>query len=212
MEIFTAWLILASVNLVATMSPGPAFALTVRNSMIYSRRACLLCCLGLGLGVAIHVTLVLAGFAVLITKSSLLYNAVRYAGAAYLLYVGVKSLTAQKRDLKNNDNEPAPHKTISGFAALRMGTLTNLLNPKSMVFFTAVYAQFITPGIPWTILVLYGITTVLIEILWFMGMSVILTDPRVKRRFLGLVHWIERVCGGLLILLGIRLALSKGLS
>jgi RhtB (resistance to homoserine/threonine) family protein len=214
MEIFIAWLILASVNLAATISPGPSFAITVRNAIAYDRRAGIFTALGLGLGVAVHVTLVLGGFAVLIAQSSFLYNFILYAGAAYLFYIGVKALQARKQKTPQNENEAisVQDKTISDYGAFRMGAIASLLNPKSMVFFIAIYAQFIAPHTPWQILGLYGLTSVLIEIVWFSGVAVLLTDSRIKHRFLGFAHWIERVCGGLLIAIAIKLALSRGLA
>ena len=56
---------------------------------------------------------------------------------------------------------------------------------------------------------LYGLTSVVIEIAWFSGVAVVLTDRRIKERFLGIVHWVERTCGGLMIGLGVKLAFSR---
>jgi RhtB (resistance to homoserine/threonine) family protein len=208
-DLFTSWLILTSVNLAAVMSPGPAFALTVRNALAYDRRAGILTAVGLGLGVGVYVVLVLGGVSVLITKSEILYNIVRYAGAAYLFYIGGKAiLFAKPREEKNLEGEDAAplHKSLPDLAAIRNGFLVNAFNPKAVVFFTAVYAQFVDPHTPWQTLVLFGATAIFLEISWFSLLAFILTDSRIKRRFLRFTHWIERVCGGLLILLGIRLA------
>jgi RhtB (resistance to homoserine/threonine) family protein len=211
-DYLTLWLILASVNLAATVSPGPAFVLTVRSALTHNRRAGLLTALGLGLGITVHVTIVLSGFAVLISSSALLFDLLKYAGAAYLAYIGIKGVLAKKRSARNIADGLEPVKTISDVQALRIGILTNLLNPKAIVFFAAVYAQLITADTPWQILILFGLTSMIIESGWFSIVTLVLTDPRVRDKFFGISHWIERVCGGLLIALGIRLALSKGLS
>ena len=87
--------------------------------------------------------------------------------------------------------------------------MTNVLNPKAVIFFTAVYTQFIDLHTPWQVHVLYGMTSVVIEFLWFAGVAVVLTNPLIKQKFMGVVHWIERSCGGLMIALGVKLALSK---
>lgn len=213
MEIFTAWLVFASVNLAATMWPGPAFALTVRNAIVYNRRAAFLTATGLGLGVGAVVLFLLCGFSVLLTQSATGYTILRYAGGAYLFYLGIKALLVKKHAAPTeNDDAPVNHKTISDLGALQMGFLTNLLNPKGVLFLIAIYTQFISPETSLAITLLYLVTSIIIEIAWFALVATILTDPRIKRRFLGFAHWIERLCGGLLILLGIRLALSKGLS
>ena len=213
MEFFIAWLILASVHLAATMSPGPAFAVAVRNSLAYGRRAGILTAIGLGLGLTGHVVLTLCGIAVVISQSVLLFNLIKYAGAAYLIYMGVKALMARKTiegdDEKNPLDTKPKNKAISDLKALQIGFLTNMLNPKAVLFFTAIFSQFIAPETPWPVLTLYGMTSVIIEAGWFSGLAIVLTNTHVKARISGFVHWIERICGGLFIALGVRLALSK---
>jgi RhtB (resistance to homoserine/threonine) family protein len=205
---FTAWLMLASVNLAATMSPGPAFAITVKSSIAHGRRGGLMTVLGLGVGILIHVSLVLGGVAVLISNSPLLYNILRYSGAAYLFYLGVKAWLKKPAARTDEKEIIAAHEKISDFGAFRIGAVASILNPKSLVFFLAVYSQFVAPGTPWHILALYGLTSIVIEIAWFSVVAFILTDPRIKRRFLAFSRIIARVCGGLLILIGIRLVLE----
>ena len=213
MEIFTTWLVFASVNLAATMWPGPAFALTVRNALVYNRHAALLTVVGLGFGVGAVILLLLCGFSVLLTQSTAAYNILRYAGGAYLFYLGVKALLVKKHaSPKEDDGTPVQHKTISCLGAFQMGFFTNLLNAKGILFLTAIYTQFITPATPLAVAVLYLVTSITIETGWLALVATLLSAPRVKQKFLGIAHWIERVCGGLLILLGIRLALGKGLS
>lgn len=209
-EILTGWLAIVAINTAATMSPGPAFAMTVRNAIAYDRRTGIFTALGLGVGVAVIAFLVLFGFAAVLSKSVVLFSVVKYLGAAYLIYIGFKAIRA--RPNKNStDNAQAAEKSLTRIQAFRSGLITNLFNPKGLVFFTAVYAQFVAPGTPWQVLLLYGATSAIIETTWFSGVAFVLTDSRVKGRFLRFSHWIERVCGGLLLLLGIRLALVKGL-
>lgn len=210
MDIFFAWFLVASVQLAATMSPGPAFVVAVRHAMAYSRSVGIVTALGLALGVAAHVIFVLAGISFIITQSVFLYNVVKYVGAAYLIYIGIKSLRSSKKGdaPKADDIEPAK-KIISLRKALITGFLTNLLNPKAVVFFTAVFTQFIHVETPFSILALYGATSVFIEGAWFAALAIVLTNSRVKQRFMRFMHWIERSCGGLMVALGLKLALSK---
>ena len=211
MEFFITWMILASVQLAATLSPGPAFAVTVKNALAYNRRAGVITAVGLGFGVGAHVIFVLTGLAVILSQSVIVFNIIKYAGAAYLIYIGFKGLRAKKAE---NADEPQtdtqPHyKTMSDLKALQIGFLTNLLNPKAVVFFTAVFTQFIGAETSFWALIMFGLTAVAIEMGWFATLSTILTTPQVKARFTSFAHWIDRVCGGLLMALGIRLALSK---
>lgn len=209
MTLFFHWLLMASVQAAATISPGPAFVVAVRNAMAYDRRTGIFTAFGLGLGVAVHVLVVLCGLAVLLQHYTFVFDFIRYAGAAYLIYIGSKALITRRKP-KAVSTEVVPERAgISARKAVSIGFLTNLLNPKAVVFFTAVFTQFIGPGTPFWVMALYGATSVVIEIAWFSGVAVVLTDRRIKERFMGAVHWVERTCGGLMIGLGIKLAFSK---
>ena len=212
MDFFLKWLLFAGVQTAATISPGPAFAMVVRNAVIYDRRTGLFTSVGLGLGVGVHVALTLGGIAVILAHSIWLFNVVKYGGAAYLVYMGVKALQARKPIAEPADNDGRPQsakRQINALQALRIGFLTNLLNPKAVVFFTAVFTQFIEPQASAATLIFYGMTSVIVEILWFSLLTSFLNDERVKSKFKAVSHWIERCCGGLLLTLGVRLALSK---
>lgn len=215
MDLFLKWLAFAWIQAMATVSPGPAFAVAVRSALVHGRRTAIFNAIGLGLGVGAHVFLVLTGSALLFSRSVLLFDAVRLVGAAYLVYVGIKALRARKRAVEPQEafetGEAAVQflQDVSPGAGIRAGFLTNLLNPKAIVFFTAVLTQFIEEDSSAPVLFLYGATSVAIEITWFVLLTLFLTDIRVRNRFLSVSHWVERICGGFLLALGIRLALSK---
>lgn len=217
MELLLKWVLMATVQLAATMSPGPAFVIAVRNAMIYDRKTAVSTAFGLSLGVAAHVGFVLVGLAFLIAQSLFLYNFIKYAGAAYLLYIGIKAIRSAKKAQNDADKdhlnitvEDEPKVTrMSIPQAIMTGFLTNLLNPKAVIFFTAVYSQFITPDTPFFMHLLYGATSMVIEFTWFALLGLVLTNPRLKMMFSKVMQWVERVCGGFMIALGLKLALSK---
>ncbi|MCB1650451.1 MAG: LysE family transporter [Alphaproteobacteria bacterium] len=209
MDFFLLWLIFASVQLAATMSPGPAFIVATRNAMMYGRRAGVYTALGLGLGVGAHVVFVLCGLAVVLSQSVLLFNIIKYAGAAYLIFIGAKALLHGGKAAEIQTMQVGGQKSLSVFKAVKHGFLTNLLNPKAVIFFGAIFTQFLQPGMSSGVLVLYGTTSVMVEILWFSGLSIVLTHAKVRARFTAISGWFDRVCGGLLMALGVRLALSK---
>src|SRR3989338_5059978 len=88
----SAFLTIVVVHLLGAMSPGPDFAIIVRNSLTYSRRTGIWTAAGLGLGILVHVTYALLGIGFIVSQSILLYNALKYLGALYLLYIGWKAL------------------------------------------------------------------------------------------------------------------------
>lgn len=208
MELFYTWLALAAIQAAATISPGPAFAITLRNAVQGDRMSGILTSIGLGLGVGLHILFVIFGIAVLVAQSEILYNIVKYSGAAYLIYIGAKAIMAKPR-AKGPKSIDSVIKNPSPLRRIQNGFWTNVLNPKALVFFTAVYAQFITPETPWEISTLYGFTSVFIEVVWFSLVTIFLTTQTIRTKFLNISHWIERVCGGLLIALGVKLAVSK---
>lgn len=214
MAFLLKWLVLVGLQAVAAISPGPAFVLQVKATMSHGRTYGLFNALGLALGVGAYAFAVMAGLAVLLAGAEWVLIALRYAGAAYLIYIGFKGLTAKKAEQSPAITTLAlPHNPkITGrqkWQAFRTALITQLLNPKALVYFTAVFAQFITPGTPLWALFVYWLTVTLVELSWWVTLSFILTHPHVKDRFNRAAHWIERTCGGLLIALGVRLALSK---
>ena len=211
-EFFIAWLLLASIQLAATISPGPAFAMTVRNSIAHNRKAGIFTALGLGIGVGIHMIAVIAGISLLLVRYPLAFTIIKYAGAAYLVYLGAKGLISKKRKTETIDKNikpDNPDRKIISF--LTQGILTNILNPKAWVWFPVVLTQFIHPDMSLETLILYGITPAIIEAGWFACLTIFLTNPKIQKTFLSFSHWIERLCGVFLIGLGIKLILDKGL-
>lgn len=209
--VLTNWILLGGVFFLALISPGPDFVVAIRNSVLYSRWTGIFTAIGFALGVAVHCTYVLFGIAALIAQSLLLFNIIKYVGAAYLFYMGYKALKSQGsspdmiRDIKKNQVRD----DLSMLSALWSGFLTNLLNPKATMFFMAVFAQFIDADTSMGIQVLYAGTCVTMTMLWFSGVSLFLTLPPIKRGFFAISKWIDRVCGCLLIGLGVKLALTK---
>lgn len=209
MDIFWInWLLLISIFTMALASPGPDFVIAVRNSILHSRKVGLFTALGFALGVCIHVTYTLFGIAALIAQSALLFSIIKYAGAAYLFYIGVKAIRS-KGFQENLSNTKTTTKTMTPLHALWSGFLTNALNPKATLFFMAIFSQFIGPETSVAAQLTYAGTCVVMTGVWFSIVAVVLTNPKIKSTFLRFTKWIDRVCGCLLIALGIKLVLSK---
>ena len=208
-EYWAEWLMLVALMLTAAASPGPDLVLAIRNSLVYSRRAGLFTALGFGLGVSVHVTYGIIGISGLIAQSATLFTAIKYAGAAYLVWIGWKALRSRGHATLDLTGETRGRADLAAWAALRSGLVTNLLNAKAMLFFLALFTQILRPGLPIGVQIFYGLTCVTVVTAWFSFVATVLTDRRVRNRFLHLSKWIDRLCGGLLIALGVRIALSK---
>ena len=187
------------------ITPGPNMAIVIRNSLIHSRRAGVHTAAGLALGNLVHITYCLAGIGLLISQSIVLFNIVRWLGAAYLIYLGIRSLRAQPHFLAGQSIiSPA----FTCRSALRTGFLTDLLNPKATLFFLALFTQVVSPGTPLLAQAVYGLTIVALEFGCFAILSAIIGHHSVRRRVEALSHWIERLTGIVLIALGLRVALA----
>lgn len=207
MEILLNWLILISIFSLALASPGPDFVVAVKNSILHSKLIGILTALGFAAGVLIHVSFAIFGIAAIISQSTFLFSVIKYAGAAYLLYIGIQSLRSSGFNKKINLE--ASKKELKNLQALWQGFLTNLLNPKATIFFLSVFSQFITTDTAWGTKIFYASTCVIMTFLWFSFVALVLSNPKIKEKFIKFTKWIDRVCGGLLIALAIKLALTK---
>jgi threonine/homoserine/homoserine lactone efflux protein len=155
-----------------------------------------------------HVLYSLVGIGFVIAKSILLFNTIKYIGAAYLIYIGYKSLRAKPHSAQNGTVEKSGH-SISNHQAIKVGFLTNALNPKATVFFLSLFTQVVSPTTPFAIQALYGLEIMVIALVWFTILSITLTHSGIKSRIVGAQHYVERVMGAVLIVLGVRVALSS---
>ena len=206
MDYWPTILSLTCLQIVGAVSPGPDFAVVLRNSLLYSRKTALFTALGIALGILIHITYTLMGLGFIIAKNAWLFTTFKYIGASYLFYIGYKGLRAKKHTIALENTSQI--KDISAFAAVRSGFFTNVLNPKSMLFFVSLFSVLIAPNTPAPILAVYGAIIFTVTLLWFTIVALCFSGKTVRAKFNAMGHWIERVTGGLLILLGIKLLLT----
>jgi threonine/homoserine/homoserine lactone efflux protein len=200
----TALLTWTLVAALAVMTPGLDTLLVLRHTMLGGRRAGLATVVGISTGCVVWATASLAGLTALLAASTLAYDIVRIAGAAYLLWLGVTALwkTFRRQPATLDvDVQIAP----GWFAAFRTGTVTNLLNPKVGVFYMSLLPQFLPTAGAAT----WGILLVAIHVafgfVWFPPLiwaaararDLLLRD-RVRR-------WLDRATATVLIALGIKL-------
>ena len=201
----TELLAVVAITFFAVISPGPDFAMVSRNSLLLSRRTGVLTALGIAAGVCIHVSYTLLGVGLLIQQSLWLFNLIKLAGAAYLIFLGIKMLRAQPETGEELASQPA----LSSLGALRTGFLTNVLNPKTTIFIVSLFMQVVQPQTPLAVQLGYGAFIVLAHALWFSAVAIFFSTPSVRARLLAVRHWIDRVFGGLLVGFGMLLALTQ---
>ena len=126
-----------------------------------------------------------------------------------MIYIGVKSLLSKRAGPSDETIVgPSPQKEISSLAAVRLGFLTNAINPKATLFFLALFTQVISPSTPLSMKLLYGAEMSIATFAWFAFVATVLTHKRVSNIFTGVRQQIERVFGVILVALGIKVALG----
>ncbi len=201
-----------AVAAVLTLSPGPALALLLQVSALHGRRAAFANILGNSLGVLVWGAIAAVGVSALVAANELAYDALRAAGAMFLLCLGVRALFARPGGHRPVGGGPGaavlpPRATRSVvWRAGRRGLVNSLANPKLAVFFCSLFPQFLTPDaavLP-AALAMAGVIVVL-DIVWYGSLALAVDRLRARWRP-RLLRRLEQISGTVLIAFGLRLA------
>jgi RhtB (resistance to homoserine/threonine) family protein len=202
------FLTVAFIHLLAVASPGPDFAVVVRESVTHGRRAGTWTALGVGSAIFLHVTYSLLGIGLIVSQSIVLFNALKWLAAAYLLYIGFKALRARPADPAAAEAVVAPvARTARG--AYVAGFVTNGLNPKATLFFLSLFTVVINPHTPLLVQAGYGVYLACATAAWFCLVALLFSQQRVRAGFARMGHWFDRMMGVVLVGLGIKLAFTE---
>ncbi len=196
---------LALLGLLIVISPGADFVLVLKNSLNLGRKAGILTALGISLAISVHIGYSLLGISYLISQNEWLYRLVRYAGAAYLVYLGIKSVFGAGCP----DAATSSRKAIKTWHYLLQGFLCNVLNPKTMLFFLSVFSQVISPDVSDSHLTLfYGGYMVFLHGLWFCAVAILFTSNALQARLSTVKTALNKICGTGLVVFGALLAIK----
>ncbi len=207
MNYWPEFLTIVVAHALAVASPGPDFALVLRQSLAHGRRTALWSSLGIGCGLSIHIGYCILGLGYFLKNSEVALATVEYLGAAYLAWVGVQALRARARtgDVDLAAGATAP----TDGAAWTTGFLVNVLNPKAALFFISLFPLAVSVTTPKLVQVGYGVWMTLATVAWFSFVSVVFTREDVRRRFLRHGHWIDRALGVVFIGFAVSLVFAK---
>lgn len=195
-------------GLLLNIMPGPDSLLIMTRSATQGARAGSAAALGIGAGTMVHVLAAALGLSAILATSATAFTVVKYAGAAYILYMAIGLLRSKQGGAEASVSiAPLPYRKI--FA---QGFLTNVLNPKVAIFFLAFVPQFIDAGAPNKALafIVLGCIFNLNGMLWCNGLALFTAHASARLSVSPRVSlWLNRITGGLFIWLGIKLALSK---
>ncbi|OIQ26524.1 LysE family transporter [uncultured Vibrio sp.] len=207
MELIQGLILISSIHLLAAASPGPDFVLVSQQTLTNGKRAGLMCSIGIALGLSIHITYSAFGLATVIANSSSALWAIKILGGGYLIYIGVKGLRA-KPSLALESSATTPEK-YSAKKSIGIGFLCNALNPKAPIYFVSLFTVVLSPDMPAYQIAIYGVWIMAIQFSWFALLVGLLSTPSINHRFKRYGHWIDRVLGGAMVALGIKVIATR---
>ncbi|CAH0525947.1 LysE family translocator [Vibrio hippocampi] len=195
---------------ILTLTPGLDTALVLRNTSRAGFSDGAVTSFGICLGLFVHATLSALGVSFILTQSAELFYLVKAVGAAYLIWLGIGSLRAATTP-QGIRVDVGTKQDLSVLRSLREGFLSNVLNPKTAVFYLAFLPQFVNPEHSPLIqsLVMAGIHFI-IAMIWQCGLSAMLNGAKKLLNSSGFMRWMEGITGAVLVILGIKLLFEKG--
>lgn len=201
------------VALLAAISPGPDFFVVMKNSLGFGRRVGTASALGVGSALVVHATYTILGLGVIIRDALFLFKAIQIAGAAYLAYLGISAIVASFRTGGHGiefdvSEAPASAHAKSLMKGFQDGFLTNLLNPKAVIFFLSIFSQFIHPDTPSWMRWVYGAEVSFAVGGWFVFLSYGISSGAVRGVYRRGRAWVDRFFGVVLIALAGKIVAS----
>ncbi|HDX8451038.1 LysE family translocator [Aeromonas hydrophila] len=195
----TSWLALAAICVMGAISPGPSLALIIRNTVQGGQGHGVATALGHGFGVGIYALVTALGLAILITQTPLLFDVIRYGGAAFLAWLGVKALLA--KPAKGEASEEVHQ--LRGRQGAFEGFMVAFLNPQLAVFFIALFSQFVHADTGWREGGIMMLTAGGLDAVWYVLVALVLSRGPVLAWLKAKSFVIDKVSG--LVLLGLAL-------
>ncbi len=208
MDSLSYWLLFFSAAFALNISPGPDLIYILSRTVAQGRKIGVASSLGVCTGALVHVFAAALGLSAILATSAMAFSVVKYIGAAYLIYLGLKSFRSTGSNFNLSSlNSPQ----VTPWMAFKQGILVDVLNPKVAVFFMAFLPQFVRPDLGHTSaqIAVLGVLVILVaavvEILFVLATGQTTRFFRNNRR---VSAWLDRILGSILIGLGIRLAFS----
>ncbi len=201
------FLMLTLIHLLAVMSPGPDFAVVVRQSISFDRKTALVTSLGIGTGIAVHMAYTLLGLGFIITQSEIGFFIAQLVGISYLSFLAFKLLTSKPQvavydEISIDNNSRHHHK------AFLLGVMTNLLNPKATLFFLAIFTTVVSLETPLFVQSIYALWIIFTTIAWFSLVSIFFSQQKIRAKFVSHGHIFERIMGVVLLIFAVKIIYS----
>ncbi|MEK4495462.1 LysE family translocator [Ureibacillus sp. FSL W8-0352] len=188
--------------------PGPDFAVVTKNTLTLGKAGGLKTAAGTCCALLIHTTFAILGLSAIIVKSALLFSIIKYIGAIYLIYIGIKALLSLRKSETTESEINNVHRFSNG-SCFKQGFFTNILNPKVALFFLTFFPQFVDSGSTFIPFLIMGITYAILTAIWFILYVYLIHQISAFMKNIRTQKVIEGVTGAILIGFGLKLALEK---
>lgn len=200
---FSSWLALAAICVMGAISPGPSLAVVIRNTVKGGQGHGVVTALGHGFGVGLYALITALGLALLITRNPLLFDIIRYGGAAFLAWLGVKALLARPAA---GDTTVSDH-PVRGRQGAFEGFMVAFLNPQLAIFFVALFSQFVQADTGWQQGGVMMLTAGGIDALWYVLVALLLSRGPVLVWLKAKSGIIDKLSGLVLLALALKVVL-----
>lgn len=199
------WLSFVAICLLGALSPGPSLALVIKNSVNGGVATGYATSISHGLGVALYAAITAAGVAVIIVNTPMLFALIQYAGAAFLLYLGVKALMSKKPTPITEEKSSVTTQEINGW---RDGFLIAFLNPKLAIFFIALFSQFLSTDSGIEQKVIMTATVGSIDAIWYCLVTFLISRGNIINKLKENSYIVDKITGCFLVALAVRVVIN----
>jgi len=202
MNLLDGLLTLTAIHFIATISPGPEFILISKEALSKGRREGFISLAGTMLGLSIHIFYSAFGLAAVISNSPDALMAIQMIGGGYLIYLGINGI--RSRSSHTPSDSITESRSVTDSQIFRTGFICDLLNPKAPIYYVSLFTFILSPSMPASDIVIYGGWIMTIHLAWFSVVVLLLSTPAINNKFRKFSHWVDRILGGAMITIGIK--------
>ena len=195
------WLQFAAVCIAGAMSPGPSLALIIRNSTKYNRLGGIMSAVGHGLGMGIYAIFAVTGLSIIILTNIYIFKSIQITGIIFLFIFGILFIFQKNKELIIEDNQKKLNSFLQGFSI-------SILNPKILIWFSAVFSQFVKSDSTFLTNSILVITASAIDCAWYILVALIVTSYGLKDFFQKRINAIQKISGAVLVIISILLIID----
>ena len=195
---FIFWLQFATVCVAGAMSPGPSLALIIRNSITINRFAGFMTGVGHGLGMGVYAVFAVTGLSIILTANELLFKLIQIIGILFLLYLGFQFIFKKNEKIDKINEQKSINSFLQGFSIA-------IFNPKILIWFSAVFSQFVKIDASFYSHSILVVTASVIDGIWYIIVSLVVTSYGMNDFFQKRQGIIQKISGFILVLIGILL-------